>query len=73
MRLALDGQGHLFVGEYGAEAVGEYSTSGAAVNPVLISGLRDYPTGLALDGNGHLFVATELHGVVGEYTTSGGP
>jgi len=42
------------------------------VNPGLISGLRDYPTGLVLDGNGHRFVATELHGVVGEYTTSGG-
>jgi hypothetical protein len=49
--------------------VGEYTTSGATVDPALISGLSQ-PFGIAVSG-GNLFVTNFLTGTIGEYTTSG--
>ena len=43
----------LFVSNYGDGTIGEYTTTGTAVNPSLVAGL-DNPTGIALDGNGNL-------------------
>ena len=49
--------------------IGAYTTSGATVNPALISGLNT-PLGIAVSGS-NLFVANQNSGTVGEYTTSG--
>src|SRR5260370_1218876 len=49
--------------------IGEYTTSGATVNPALVSGLYT-PDAIAISGN-HLFVASRDGGTIGEYTTSG--
>jgi hypothetical protein len=53
----------------GVNTIGKYTTSGATVNPALISGLSD-PTGIALSG-ADLFVTNRVTGTIGEYTTSG--
>jgi hypothetical protein len=66
--LALDGQGNIFVANYGSDTIAEYTTAGQLVNPSLISGLNG-PIGLATDGEGHLFVGE--NGSIGEFTTSG--
>jgi hypothetical protein len=64
----------IFVVNEASGTIGEYTTSGATVNPSLISGLSD-PEGIALSGSA-LFVAS-VHtgaigsGTIGEYTTSG--
>jgi hypothetical protein len=59
-------------GDAGASTIGEYTTSGATVNPALISGLT-FPGGIAISGN-KLFVASgEFGGMIGEYTLSGTP
>jgi hypothetical protein len=57
----------IFVANFGAGTIGEYTTSGATVNAALISGLNG-PFGIAVSG-GNLFV-TSLN-TIGEYTTSG--
>jgi len=49
--------------------VGKYTTSGATVNPALISGLNG-PLGIAVSG-GNLFVSSFSTNRIGEYTTSG--
>ena len=49
--------------------IGAYTTSGATVNPALISGLTD-ALGIAVSGS-NLFVTNQNSGTVGEYTTSG--
>src|SRR5215475_262196 len=49
--------------------IGEYTTSGATVNPALISGLS-LPTGIAVSGS-DLFVVNRGPDTIGEYTTSG--
>ena len=71
--LAVDGQGVLFVSSY--DRVGEYTTSGGAVNPSLISGGYNSAVGIALDGNGHLYWANNYGGEggnrIGLYTTAG--
>ncbi len=58
----------LFVGAYTGR-IGEYTTSGAAVNASLITGLSE-PVGIAVSG-GNVFVGNQSSGTVGEYTTSG--
>jgi hypothetical protein len=63
----------IFVVNFGTGTIGEYTTSGATVDPVLISGLS-LPEGIAVSG-GNLFVTssnlTSDTGRNGEYTTSG--
>jgi hypothetical protein len=54
----------------GTGTIGAYTTSGATVNPALISGSLIDPFGIAVSGS-DLFVANELNGTIGEYTTSG--
>ena len=49
--------------------IGAYTTSGATVNPALISGLTD-ALGIAVSGS-NLFVANLNGNTIGEYTTSG--
>src|SRR5271157_97016 len=50
--------------------IGEYTDSGATVNPSLITGLGSFgPFGIAVSGS-NLFV-TNAGGTIGEYTTSG--
>ena len=66
--------GLIFVGNRnndapGAGTIGEYTTSGATVNPALVSGLSE-PVSLAVSG-GNLFVLNSFTGTVGKYTTSG--
>jgi hypothetical protein len=54
----------------GGGTIGEYTTSGATVNPALISGLSA-PSGIALSGSDLFVVNGVLNGPIGEYTTSG--
>jgi sugar lactone lactonase YvrE len=68
--VAFDGQGHLFVTEN--NGIGEYTLTGSAVNPSLISGPLAFVEGVACDGNGRLFVSATT-GVISEYTTGGTP
>jgi hypothetical protein len=49
----------------------EDTTSGAIVNPVLITGLR-FPTDIDVF-EGHLFVVNASYGTIGEYTLSAAP
>jgi len=56
-------------GAPGAGSIGEYTTSGALLNPALISGLT-CPAGIAISGD-KLFVVNFLAGTISEYTTSG--
>jgi PEP-CTERM motif len=65
--IAISGNNLFVASTFGA--IGEYTTSGATVNALLIRFLN-YPIGLAVSGN-DLFVADESAGVIGEYTTSG--
>ncbi len=58
----------IFVLNFSAGTVGEYTTSGATVNASLVTGLN-YPRGIALSG-GDLFVTT-AGGTISEYTTAG--
>src|SRR5947209_18276017 len=51
------------------DTIGEYTTTGATVNPALISGLS-LPDGIAVSGS-DLFVSNFGNDTVGEYTTSG--
>jgi hypothetical protein len=51
------------------DTIGEYTTSGATVNPALISGLNG-PIGIAVSGS-DLFVVNFNTGTISEYTTSG--
>ncbi|MGD0540611.1 MAG: hypothetical protein ABSB33_03735 [Tepidisphaeraceae bacterium] len=59
--------GQIYVGT--STGIGEYTTSGATVNPSLVSGLA-FPWGLASDGD-NLFVTNSGYTSVAEYTTSG--
>jgi hypothetical protein len=59
----------LFVVDPVEGTIGEYTTSGATVNPTLITGLS-FPNGIAVSG-GNLFVVDRDTGTIGEYTTSG--
>jgi len=59
----------LYVANYGAGTVGEYTTSGALINASLVSGLY-HPWGLALSGS-TLYVADNGTGTVSAYTVSG--
>jgi len=64
--------GDIFVVNQGTGTIGEYDTTGAAINASLISGLPS-PQSIAVSGN-DLFVASLGSGgagVVGEYTTAG--
>jgi hypothetical protein len=74
--------GNIFVTQFGDEqtgagvySIGEYSTSGGAVNPLLITGLGPNPYGIAVSGSDLFVTAYEggsnIPGGVGEYTTSG--
>src|SRR5438105_12963720 len=62
----------IFVSSFGDGTIGEYTTSGATVNPALISGLS-LPEGIAASG-GNLFVTsldrTRATGTSSEYTTA---
>jgi hypothetical protein len=53
----------------GSDYIGEYTISGATINPSLISGLAA-PDGVAVSGQ-NLFVTNSGRGTVGQYTTSG--
>jgi sugar lactone lactonase YvrE len=73
--MAVDSENHLFIADGANGCVREYTTSGAVVNTLLVTGL-DWPLGLVLDGQGHFFVASSgaygtATGTVGEYSTSG--
>src|SRR4029450_8521259 len=63
----------IFVTNFQTGTIGEYTTSGATVDPALVSGLS-LPQGIAVSG-GNLFVTslnlTSYTGRIGEYTTSG--
>jgi hypothetical protein len=51
--------------------IGEYTTSGATVNPALVSGLNS-PLGISVSEGNLLFVVTNVNnGTIGKYTTSG--
>jgi hypothetical protein len=72
--MATTGDSQLFVSNYangnaGTGSIGAYTTSGAPINPALISGLTAL-TGLAISGD-KLFVASGQG--IGEYTLSGTP
>ena len=72
--IALDGNGYLFVANYGG-SIGKYTTSGDVVNAALVPRLRG-AIGIALDGKGNLFVSEygsspDWIGNLSEYTTSG--
>src|SRR5436190_19935062 len=63
----------IFVANFETGTIGEYTTSGATVDPALISGLS-LPQGIAVSGE--KLVVTSLNlasdtGRIGEYTTSG--
>ena len=58
----------IFVADWRAGTVGEFSTSGAPINSHFASGLVG-PYGIAWDGNNNLFVADDH--VIRQYTTSG--
>ena len=62
--------GQIYVANEGNDTIGEYGTSGAVINPTLISGLLTEPRGIALSGS-DLFVVNAGIGTIGEYTTSG--
>jgi DNA-binding beta-propeller fold protein YncE len=56
----------------GTGAIGEYnSSSGAAINPTFMTGLRLIPEGVALDSRGHSYVATGYGGIDGNFGYSG--
>ena len=63
----------IFVANGGSDTIGEYdATTGAPINPALISGLNG-PLDVALSG-GNLFVTNFLAGTIGEYNaTTGAP
>jgi hypothetical protein len=61
--------GLIFVTNFDKGTVGEYTTSGATINPALISGLNN-SSRIAVSG-GHLFVTNRSGNTIGEYTTSG--
>ena len=61
----------IFVTNFDAGTIGEYTTSGVPVNPALITGLNG-PAEIAVSG-GNLFVTNVLGDTVGKYTTSGVP
>lgn len=65
--------GQIFVANWANRTIGEYSFSGAPINPALITlpGEGESQINLALGGNGNLYVSDQLNGTVGEYTTSG--
>jgi len=74
--LARPASGQIFVGNCGncgggSGTVGEYTTSGAVVNPALITGLTT-PWGIAVSGD-RLFLTVRNPDRVGEWTTSGVP
>jgi hypothetical protein len=62
--------GQIFVTNIGGDgSIGLYTTSGATVNPALVSGLNG-PYDITVSGD-KLFVVNTLAGTIGEYTTSG--
>lgn len=66
---------NIYVAESGLGRVGKYSTSGAAINPSLITGLTN-PRDMRITSSGNLLVTSAGAGVVtpstiGLYTTSG--
>src|SRR5436190_24400658 len=61
---------HFGNGLPGTGSISEYdATTGATVNPALVSGLNA-PLGIAVSG-GNLFVVNSNTGTIGKYTTSG--
>ena len=52
------------------EWIAEYTTSGATVNPLLVTAGLNVPEGIAVSGS-DVFVANYGTGTIGEYTTSG--
>jgi hypothetical protein len=60
----------IYVTNFSSGTVGEYTTSGATVNPSLISGLN-HPGGIVVSGSNLFVVAGIFGGTIGEYTTSG--
>ena len=66
-------EGQIFVlgtGLYNQGTIGKFTTSGATINPSLITGLNT-PFGMLLDGNGHIFVSLWGGNCIAEYSTSG--
>src|SRR5438309_1036819 len=64
----------IFVANASAGTIGEYTSTGAAVNPALISGLSR-PLCIAVSGS-DLFVVnfgSGMNGAIGRYTTMGAP
>src|SRR5205814_983245 len=66
--------GSIFVANFDFDnqqgSIGEYTTSGATLNPKLITQGLATPVGIAVFGS-RLFVTDYLAGTIGEYTTSG--
>jgi WD40 repeat protein len=58
-------------GSNGLGTIGQYTTSGTAVNPSLVTGLNG-PMSVAFYG-GNLFATNYSSGTIGQYTTSGTP
>lgn len=72
--LPMNARGDIYVANFGANTIGEYTNTGAKVNASLVSGLNS-PNGLALSGP-DLFVANSGSGTaadrtIGKYTASG--
>ncbi len=70
LRLVQQVQSQIFIANYTAGTIGKYTTSGAAVNTSLVTGLSN-PSGLVTDGT-NLFVSNFTTGAL-EYTLSGDP
>jgi DNA-binding beta-propeller fold protein YncE len=70
LALAVSGN-RLFVSDSNTNTIGEYTTSGVAVNTFLVTGLTDYTTDLAVAGD-KLYFLNRNHGTIGVYdlTTS---
>lgn len=63
--------GQVFVTSWENGTVGEYTTSGSAINVNFITGLS-FPEAIAISG-ADIFVANAGTGTIGEYTLSGAP
>jgi hypothetical protein len=71
--VAFDGNGNLWVTDYGAGAVYEFTNNGGTLSSAVttFAAVRS-PDGLAFDSNGNLFVADNADGKIYEYLNSGG-
>jgi len=62
----------LFVLNISSGTIGEYTTSGTAINASLVTGLNESPSDLAISGS-ELFIANAGNNTIGEYTLGSTP